>query len=116
MKSPVWLTFRLAALVAVLLIPGAPIPIAVLAQIGTPVLIRQANVPGMDDAKFPDVLGVGNTAYITASSGSETNRRSTLVSISQPFETSAFSGVADLGDSDGKSDYTNVVIAADLDG
>jgi hypothetical protein len=116
MKSPIWLILCLASLAAFPLGIGPAAPAVVLGQSGTPQLIRQTNVPGIGDTKFPEVLGLGNTAFLATSSGSTSDRRATLVSISQPFETSDFSGVSDLGDSDGQSDYAHSVIAAGTDG
>ncbi|GAB4115698.1 MAG: sialidase family protein [Roseiflexaceae bacterium] len=114
-RSNFWLALVMAI---VLVVPLAPTPAtpAALAQETLPSRIRQDNVPGVSDTKYPDVLGVGSTAYIATTSGTTSDRRARLVTIAQPYESSSYSDAADLGDADGQSDYSPSVMTVGPDG
>jgi hypothetical protein len=106
----------LAALVVMLTFAVNPASSPTQAQSNLPELIRQANAPNMSDTKFPRVLGVNNTAYITTGSGTTRDRRASLVTMTAPFQTSGFSGNVDLGDADGASDFSVTASAVAPDG
>jgi hypothetical protein len=114
-RLPYWLALCFALVVAIPLTPHQ-VTTPAQAQSTGPTLIRQVNVPGIRDTKYPDVLGVGNTAYIVMSSGSTDNRSSVLSTITQPFATSEFVGPTTLGDATGQSDYSPSVAAVGADG
>lgn len=114
-RLPYWLALCVALLVAIPLTPHSAVTPAQ-AQSTGPALIRQANVPGIRDTKYPDVVGSGNTAYIAMSSGTTDNRNAVLSTITQPFDTANFVGPTVIGDADGVSDFSPSVITAGSDG
>lgn len=114
-RLPYWLALCLALLFAIPLAPSSAVTPAQAQDTG-PKLIRQSNVPGIRDTKFPDVLGVGNTAYIAMSSGTTSDRDSVLSTISAPFATADIAGPTVMGDATGQSDYSPSVMAVGSDG
>jgi hypothetical protein len=105
-RSPIWLMFCMVILAVAMI--ASPATQQAQAQT-TAALVRQFNVPGFSNIKYPDVVGVGNRAYVSSSPGQGKSREAKVSSTDHPFET--FEDPTTLGAITGASDYSPTVLA-----
>jgi hypothetical protein len=109
-RSPIWLLLSVATLAVAMI--ASPATQRAQAQT-TAALVRQFNVPGTVDVKYPDVVGVGNRAYVSGSPGAGKTREAKVSFSDQPFTT--FGDQTSLGSINGASDYSPTVMTSGPD-
>lgn len=95
--------------VIALVLAGAP----AFAQSSTtpPRLVFQANVPGLNLSKFPDIAAFDRTVHIATN-----DNRTDTVYLSKADSSQNFGPLEDLGDAPGQADFSPVSVATGFDG
>lgn len=113
-RSYLWFTIAFVMMVAISPAPGVMRHTQVAqAQSSGPQVVNITNVPNLSDVKYPDVLGVGNRAYIAVGTD-KTKRKAVHVYTDQPYTT--FSDRVTMGEAPGKADYSISIMARGPDG